>query len=261
VNENTAYRGVWILGETGENGLDRTAFELLAWGRPLAEKLDAPLTAVVLGPSLPAAELTRLVQCGADEVVAVESPQLAGFDVEACAACLERLVRERMPEVFLAAATTTGRSVMPYLAARIRTGLTADCTHLDVDPETRDLLQTRPAVGGNVLATIRTPRRRPQMATVRPRSARPATPAAGRTGRIERITPPSDLLRSRVRRLGIVASTDGAVGIQDADVVVRISERFANSRPVSAQHWERPGRSWTVDGCRIPTRSACPEKR
>ncbi|HOQ62132.1 MAG TPA: electron transfer flavoprotein subunit alpha/FixB family protein, partial [Vicinamibacterales bacterium] len=99
-------------------------------------------------------------------------------------------------------------------------GLTADCTQLEIDPATGELLQTRPAIGGNIMATIRTPLCRPQMATVRPRSMKPAPPDPGRAGEIERLTVPPELLRSRVRRVAFEPADDEGGGIQKAEVVV-----------------------------------------
>jgi electron transfer flavoprotein alpha subunit len=139
--------------------------------------------------------------------------------VEPYAACLASLVRDRDPSVFLAAATSTGRTAMPYLAALVHTGLTADCTELDIDTETGELLQTRPAIGGNILATIRTPNHRPQMATVRPHSGPRAPEVPGREGRIERLAPADGDLSSRMRRIGFTPATD-AVSLADADRVV-----------------------------------------
>jgi electron transfer flavoprotein alpha subunit len=110
---------------------------------------------------------------------------------------------------------------MPYVAVKAHAGLTADCTMLDIEHETGNLLQTRPAIGGNIMATIKTPSHRPQMATVRPRSARPASKANGRTGEIVHLAAPAGRLGSRVRRVDFVPGED-AHGIQDADVVVAV---------------------------------------
>lgn len=210
---------VWVLAEQEAGCPLPVAFELLARGRALADASNGELVAIVLGASLPEGELARLNRAGADAVLAAEAAELEHFLVEPYAACLARLVRERDPAVFLAAATTTGRTVMPYLAALIHTGLTADCTELAIDPENGQLLQTRPAIGGNILATIRTPDHRPQMATVRPHSGPRAAEVAGRTGRIERVVPEPGDLGSRVRRIGFTPAAD-ELALQDADRVV-----------------------------------------
>ncbi|GAB1485364.1 hypothetical protein MASR2M79_04110 [Aminivibrio sp.] len=119
----------------------------------------------------------------------------------------------------LAGATTSGRTTLPALAARLETGLTADCTGLEMEEETGQLLQTRPAIGGNVMATIRTPSRSPQMATVRPRTF-PLPPASERQGEILFPEIPPSLFESRVENLGFEEGDEGGANIQDMDVVV-----------------------------------------
>jgi electron transfer flavoprotein alpha subunit len=212
-------RGVWILAQQNEGNLEKVSFELLARGRTLAGKLSAPLTAVLLSDAMPEERLQALIDCGADRVLHIRHPKLKHFLPEPFGACLARAVRREEPEIFLAAATTTGRTLMPYLAAKLQTGLTADCTELDVEDQTGDLLQTRPAIGGNILATIKTPRHRPQMATVRPHSTPPARPQQGRRGKIETIEPDESLLASRVRRLGFEPVED-VHPLSEADKVV-----------------------------------------
>jgi electron transfer flavoprotein alpha subunit len=120
---------------------------------------------------------------------------------------------------------------MPYVAVRACAGLTADCTVLDIEKETGNLLQTRPAIGGNILATIKTPRHRPQMATVRPRSTRPAPPTPGRKGEIVHLPAPAGLLGGRMRRVGFVAD-EGEHGLQDADVVVAVGRGIKKSQNI-----------------------------
>jgi electron transfer flavoprotein alpha subunit len=161
-----------------------------------------------------------LIERGADRVVVIEAPELEHFLVEPHAACLRKVIEECRPEVIIAGATSTGRTLMPYVAVKVGAGLTADCTVLDIEEGTGDLLQTRPAIGGNVLATIKTAGRRPQMATVRPRSVRPAPRVPGRRGRIERMAAPASL-EGRIRRIGFTPAADSH-GLQDADIVVAV---------------------------------------
>lgn len=175
---------------------------------------------MAIGPELPGADLAELIERGADAVVAVEDERLRHFDLERYAACLGRLIRQRRPEIVIAAATTTGRTLMPYVAVTVDAGLTADCTVLDIDAETGRLLQTRPAIGGHILATIATPTHRPQMATVRPHSTPPAARDAARRGEIERLAA-DDLPESRVRRVDFLPD-DEEGGIQDAERVVAV---------------------------------------
>ncbi len=213
--------GIWTLAEQDRGRILRVSHELLARGRALADKRGCELVAVVLGRRVDPRDLAELIHRGADRVIAIEADALEHFLVEPHAKCLRWLIAQRRPEVLLAAATTTGRTVMPYLAILAEAGLTADCTELDIDAETGNLLQTRPAIGGNILATIQTPRHRPQMATVRPRSTRPADADPSRDGPVEHLSPPAELLTSRVRRIGFEPDTDEHP-LQDAENVVAV---------------------------------------
>jgi electron transfer flavoprotein alpha subunit len=145
---------------------------------------------VLIGWGVNDEDLASLIHRGADIVYAVQDPALEYFICENYGRVLGRLIGEYRPAILLAAATSTGRTLMPYTAVKSRTGLTADCTELDIEEGTGNLLQTRPAIGGNVMATIKTPCRRPQMATVRPRSSRPLPADPGRRGEIRRLPPP-----------------------------------------------------------------------
>ncbi|MBL7133406.1 MAG: electron transfer flavoprotein subunit alpha/FixB family protein [Phycisphaerae bacterium] len=215
------HEGVWILAEQAGGRVQRISHELLTRGRALADKRGAELAAVIFGHNLDADDLQGLIDRGADCVLAVEAPQLEHFLVEPYAACMAWLIEQRSPEIVLAGATSSGRTLMPYAAVKAGAGLTADCTHLDIEEGTGNLLQIRPAIGGNILATIKTPEHRPQMATVRPRSSKPAPRQEGRKGEILRLRPPGDLLRGRIRRVDFVAD-DSEHTIQDADIVVSV---------------------------------------
>ena len=212
------YKGVWIIAETDGGRVGRVGHELLARGRGLADRRGVELTAVVLGHNVAPADLGELVERGADAVLLIEAPELEHFLIEPQAACLAGLIRRHKPEIVIAAATTSGRSLMPYVAVQVGAGLTADCTGLDIEPETGNLLQTRPAIGGNIMATIKTPTARPQMATVRPRSTRPPPRQPGRKGRVVREVPPA-ALTSRIERLDFVPAS-GAHPLVEADFVV-----------------------------------------
>jgi len=216
--------GVWILAEQSGGIMQRISYELLTRGRELADRRPCELTAVVLGPALADSELEELLARGADRVLAVESPALDHFLVEPHAACLAWLIEQHSPEILLAGATSTGRTLMPYVAVRVHAGLTADCTALDIDPQTGNLLQTRPAIGGNIMATIQTPNHRPQMATVRPKSTPPAqrdTRQRDARATIERIAAPTNRLSSRVKRLAFVENSQEHA-LADADAVVTV---------------------------------------
>lgn len=225
------HAGIWILAEQKAGRVLPVSHELLTRGRRLADQRGCALTAVVFGHRIADADLRELIDRGADEVLATQAPPLEHFLVEPCAACLRRLIRRRRPEVLLAAATSTGRTLLPYVAVQVNAGLTADCTELDIDPETGNLLQTRPAIGGNILATIQTPGRRPQMATVRPHSTAPAPKQPGRTGRIEKLSPPEALPAGRVKRLSFEPAEDKH-GLQDAERVVALGRGIRKAENV-----------------------------
>jgi len=222
------HKGVWILAEQSEGRVQRISHELLTRGRDLADKRQTELVALVMGNGVEQADLVELIERGADRVLAIEAAGLEHFLPEPYAACMLWMIREHRPEIVIAGATSTGRTLMPLVAIAAHAGLTADCTVLDIDPHTGNLLQTRPAIGGNIMATIKTPHHRPQMATVRPRSTKPAervgvpnSDPSLLAARITRIAPPAELLASRVRRLGFVKNAEQH-GLQEADAVVAV---------------------------------------
>ena len=153
---------VWTFSEQKDNVLRDVSFELLAWGRKLADERQTALCAVVLANGIEENELKRLFEYGADKVYVVQNEAFSHFLVEPQARTLKHLVETYHPEIILAGATTSGRTVMPYLAMQLHTGLTADCTGLEIEAETGNLLQIRPAIGGNIMATIKTPDIRPK---------------------------------------------------------------------------------------------------
>jgi len=228
------HKGVWILAEQNGGAVQRISHELLTRGRDLADKRGCDLTAMILGHNIDDKGLQGLLDRGADRVIAMEAPQLEFFIIEPYAKCMMKLLEDYRPEILIAGATTTGRTLLPYVAIKVHAGLTADCTVLDIEDETGNLLQTRPAIGGNILATIKTPDHRPQMATVRPRSTQPATVIEqGRSGEITRLAAPEELLTSRITRTGFTPLED-THSIEDADVVVAVGRgiKRADNLPV-----------------------------
>ncbi|WP_234121797.1 electron transfer flavoprotein subunit alpha/FixB family protein [Clostridium hydrogenum] len=161
------YKGVWVFAEQRDGELQKVSLELLGKGKEMAEKLNVELTAVLLGSNTDKMS-KELLAHGADKVLAADSELLAHFSTDGYAKVICDLVNERKPEILFIGATFIGRDLGPRIAARLSTGLTADCTSLDIDAENRDLLATRPAFGGNLIATIVCSDHRPQMATVRP---------------------------------------------------------------------------------------------
>ncbi|MDR2096873.1 MAG: electron transfer flavoprotein subunit alpha/FixB family protein [Treponema sp.] len=229
---------VWTIAEQFEGVLKAVSFELLAWGRKLADKLTVNLVSVYIGGEINDERLGGLISRGADTVIACADKRLEGFNCVSYARLLERLAREHRPAVILGAATHLGRSLMPYTAVRLRTGLTADCTGLDIEAGTDALLQTRPAIGGNIMAVIKT-RTRPQMATVRPKSMRPLEQDTARRGRIIRIPLDETLQDKRVKVEGLRREEGDKISVEDAEIVVaggrglKRAENFAMIRELA----------------------------
>jgi len=161
------YNGVWIIAEHYKNRIHPVAFQLLSKGRELADILQVNLTLLILGANFDD-KLENISRYGMDEIIYVKSPILKDYYSDLYVKAITELILNNKPEIVLIGATPTGRDFAPRVAKRLNAGLTADCTGLEINPETRNLLQTRPTFGGNIMATIRTPSGRPQMATVRP---------------------------------------------------------------------------------------------
>jgi electron transfer flavoprotein alpha subunit/NAD-dependent dihydropyrimidine dehydrogenase PreA subunit len=214
----SAYKGVWVFGEQKDGVPANVALELLGAGRKLADQLGVPLSAVIMGDDVSEASKT-LISYGADNVYAVEHSSLKNFNDESYTDVFVQLIKKFKPEIVLMGATTYGRSLAPRVASRLETGLTADCTGLEIDPERGILLQTRPAFGGNLMATIICPNHRPQMSTVRPKVMKPLEPDPSRTGRIIRpdITIPVNV---KVKVLEVVSKLCEMVNLTEADIIV-----------------------------------------
>jgi electron transfer flavoprotein alpha subunit len=161
------YKGVWVIAEHYKKIVHKVAFQLLGKGRELANLLDSKLTFVILGSNFDE-HIEDFSEYGMDEIIYIKSPLLKDYYSDLYVKVISELVKEHKPEIILIGATPTGRDFAPRVAKRLHAGLTADCTGLDINPDTKNLLQTRPTFGGNIMATIRTPFSRPQMATVRP---------------------------------------------------------------------------------------------
>ncbi|MBI4266981.1 MAG: 4Fe-4S binding protein [Chloroflexi bacterium] len=210
------YRGIWVFAEQHDGKVKSVAYELLAKGRELADTLKTDLSAVCFGHN---DEADRLIASGVDKVYVVDSPELADNE-ELGARQLTDLIQEHKPEIVIAGATAFGRAFIPRVAAVLRAGLTADCTGLDIDAEKRLLLQTRPTFGGNIMATIICPSRRPQMATVRPRVFKKSPPDSARKGQIIKIDFNRERVTSRTKLLNFVHDLTEAVKIEEADIIV-----------------------------------------
>ena len=231
---------VWTIAEQSKGKLRAVSFELLSRGRKLADKMGTKLCAVLLGANVSDETLQELIYRGAEEVYFVDDARLENFVVETYSNVLSDLIRQYRPHTILAAATSSGRTLMPHVAIQVTTGLTADCTELDIEEGTNHLLQTRPAIGGNIMATIKTPNHSPQMATVRPKSSRPLTLDRSRQGEIVRLALKEELFDLRVQVIGYRKDAEEFANIEEAEVVVaggkglKKAENFALLRELAS---------------------------
>ncbi len=210
---------VWVFCEQKKGVVQSVAWELLGKGRELADKRGMKLCAVLLGHGIKGL-YDSLVARGADRVYLIDSPRLAHYQNEPYTAALSMLVEKYRPEIVLCGATTTGRSLISKVAVRLTTGLTADCTGLDIDEKEHLLLQTRPAFGGNIMATIVTPQHRPQMATVRHKVMKEAPVHEGRSGELREETIDENVLSSRSTLVDVIEEIEQTVNLTEADVIV-----------------------------------------
>lgn len=212
------YKGVWVFIEQIEGKIATVSWELMGKGRELAEKLDVELAGVLLGYNV-AALAQEAIFYGADKVYLIDDPVLKDYRTGAYQHGIVSLARKYKPEVFLIGATSLGRDLSGAVATQLQTGLTADCTGLEIDPETRLLEQTRPAFGGNIMATIYCADSRPQMATVRPRVMKMPERGTSRKGEI--IKEPLGLAEKEVKTKRVdFTKAGGALHLADADVIV-----------------------------------------
>lgn len=211
-------KGVWVFAETRNGSLKKVGYELLSRGRELADTLKTELCAVALGHNI--ADVQSLIAQGADKVYLVDAPELADNQEDYITHSLLNLIKEHKPEVVMAGATALGRSFFPRVAAILNTGLTADCTGLDIDAEKRLLLQTRPTFGGNILATILCPNKRPQMSTVRPRVFKTAAPNPNRKGQIIKVDFKKDSITAKTKLLSFVEDLTEKIKLEDADIII-----------------------------------------
>ena len=212
------YKDVWVFIEHKRGRIANVSFELLGEGRKLADALGCKLSGMLLGEGVE--ECAReAIKHGADKVYLTESSILKEYRTDAYTAGAVNLIKQYKPEIVIFGATTQGRDFAGTIATTICTGLTADCTGLDIDPETKLLRQTRPAFGGNIMATILCQRHRPQMATVRPKVFAMPEKDDSRTGEIIREQLPigEDRVRTKILEFLQVAET---VNLVDAEVIV-----------------------------------------
>ncbi len=212
------YQGVWVFGEQKKGIIQPVVYELLRQGRRLAERLGVELSAVLLGDNIKG-KAKDLIWRGADKVYLVDSHKLKNYQDEPYTDVLVKLIREYKPEVLLAGATSIGRSLISRVAVRVHTGLTADCTGLEISDDGL-LLQTRPAFGGNIMATIITQNYRPQLATVRHKVMKEASADKSRHGEVIEKKFDDSELTSRTQILDIVEEIEETVNLAEADIIV-----------------------------------------
>jgi electron transfer flavoprotein alpha subunit len=213
------YKDVWVFCEQKKSKIQKVSWELLGEGRRLADKLGVKLIGVLLGANIKD-KAQEIIYRGADKVYVVDHPSLAHYLDECYTNVLVELVKEHKPEIFLCGATYIGRSLISRVAVRLRTGLTADCTGLEIDQERKILLQTRPAFGGNIMATIICPNFRPQMSTVRHKVMKEATVNTSAQGEIITKNYNDSLLTSRTKISDVVEELEKTVNLSEADIIV-----------------------------------------
>ncbi len=211
--------GVWVYAEQRFGQMPEVVAELMGQGRRLADELGCELGAVVLGGGCCRELAGQLFALGADVVYAADHPELDNFREDLYCRVMADIIKQHRPAILLAGATAVGRSLIPRLATAVATGLTADCTGLSIDPENQLLLQTRPAFGGNIMATIVCPAARPQMATVRPRVMKKSPPQPDRQGRLVEI-PLEITPQGTTRVLEVVRSLEESIDLTGAEVIV-----------------------------------------
>ncbi|MGH4126262.1 MAG: electron transfer flavoprotein subunit alpha/FixB family protein [Clostridium sp.] len=213
------YKGVWVFAEQRDGELQKISFELLGKGREIADKLGEKLTAVLLGNKTDDM-VKELVAYGADKVIVADHPLLGHFTTDAYAKVICDLANDRKPEIIFIGASYLGRDLGPRVSARLSTGLTADCTSLDIDAENNNLLMTRPAFGGNLMATIVCGDHRPQMATIRPGVFEKLSRDANRSCAIEKVKVNLTESDIRTKSLEVVKAAEVLADIADANIIV-----------------------------------------
>ena len=228
--EMAQYKGVYVFAQQVDNKLSNIAFELIGEGTRLAEKLDTDVTAVLLGSDV-AGLVDELAEYGADKVIVVDDPELKDYRTEPYAHALASVINEYKPDIMLVGATAIGRDLGPTVSARVATGLTADCTLLEIgdfpinpipgkEQKHNQLLMTRPAFGGNTIATIACPDNRPQMATVRPGVMQKLEKKAGAKAEVINYNPGFTPDNKYVEILEISKAVSDIKDIMDAKILV-----------------------------------------
>ncbi|MBP3738324.1 MAG: electron transfer flavoprotein subunit alpha/FixB family protein [Muribaculaceae bacterium] len=220
--EKKDYKNVFVFAEQREGVIQSVAFELLGKARDLADDLGQKVVALLLGSGIKDQAQT-LIEFGADEVIVVDTPELKDYLSEQYSQAVYQIIDDRKPNIVLYGATTIGRDMAPRLASRLKAGLTADCTKLEVKPnkeEELELHSTRPAFGGNLMATIVCPNTRPQMSTVRPGVMQKMQRQPGRQGVVTEFTPIFDTSKFKVKLVETIKADKQMADISEAKILV-----------------------------------------
>ncbi len=214
------YKGVWVFAEQRDGELQKVALELLGKGREIADKLGVELTALLLGHKNIEEMTKELGAFGADKVLVCDNELLTHYSTDGYTKVINEVVNAKKPEILFIGASFIGRDLGPRVAGRLSTGLTADCTSLDVDAENNNLLMTRPAFGGNLMATIVCGDHRPQMSTVRPGVFEKLVKDENRAFQVEKFDVELSASDIRTETMEVVKSVKEMVDITEADIVV-----------------------------------------
>jgi electron transfer flavoprotein alpha subunit len=219
MSEITEYKGVWVWAEHRRGVIQPVTYELLGKARELADKLKVDVSCLLLGFNVKT-QAQELVQHGADKVFIVDDPRIEYFLEEPYSRITCDLIRKHRPEILLFAATSLSRSLASRVAVGLGVGLTSDCIGLEINPEDRGLMQTKPAFGGTLMTTIISKNQRPQMATVRPKAMKEAVADQKRNGDIEILELNESNFASRTKVLEVVDEMASTLNITEADVIV-----------------------------------------
>ena len=209
---------VWVFTEQQEGKLKSVAYELISEGRKLADALGTQLCAVCFGHGVEGIE--QLIASGVDKVYSVDDPALSDHEEDLYTGELVNLIEQYRPQMLLAGATSLGSSFIPRVAAKLETGLASNCTGLEINPESKLLLQTRPTYGGDLMATITCPEKRPQMATARPHTFKRGALDESRRGEIIKVDFDKETITSRTKLLHLHKELAERIKLEEADIIV-----------------------------------------
>lgn len=223
-----SHQGVWVFAEHCNNKVKNITYELMGEGRRLANLLGVELSVVLVGFNR-RMEIQNIFSHGCDAVYLIKGHELNQYRTDSYTYVMDSLVKEYKPEIVLFGATSIGRDLAPRLAARLKTGLTADCTNLDIDMETRLLLQTRPTIGGNLMSTSICPDNRPQIATIRPGVMKKPIPSALKMGQI--IEKEFDLNQIDIRTTitDVIRDIKKKIDLDEAEIIISGGRGLGNA--------------------------------